>query len=155
MMELHEEVIYPTIEDEISAKKRIFIDDLSKTGGINKSCRRTGLLKEDIVRWRKEDVKFNNEILDTIEIRTENLESALYNQAINGNALANIFLLKSKRPEIYREKPYESVSKVNVGVIMIPKTSSNSEEWELKAKKFLDINTVMSTNLEIENKNEY
>lgn len=72
---------------------------------IGEAIEAAGITRQSLSRWRKTDDEFERRFLDAIETSTELLEGAAYERAISGKSdLLLMFLMKARKPDIYREK---------------------------------------------------
>lgn len=90
----------------ISKKKRDKILQLLKNAGGNiaKTCEGAEIDRSTFYRWRKKDEEFNELVQEILDACTDNVESALYKNALEGNVTAQIFYLKNKRPEVFQDR---------------------------------------------------
>lgn len=77
--------------------KENFLKVLKGNGGnINDACNVTSIGRRTVYVWMDKEEWFKNSIDDIREISVDNVESALYKSAIEGNTTAQIFYLKTQ-----------------------------------------------------------
>tara|TARA_R100000742_G_C4273906_1_gene93658 strand:+ start:384 stop:731 length:348 start_codon:yes stop_codon:yes gene_type:complete len=77
--------------------KKTFLKILKGNGGnINDACNATNIARRTIYVWIEKEKWFKESIEDIRETSVDNVESALYKNAIEGNTSAQIFYLKCK-----------------------------------------------------------
>ena len=77
--------------------KKTFLKILKGNGGnINDACNATNVSRRTIYVWMEKEKWFKDSIDDIREIGVDNVESALYKNAIEGNTTAQIFYLKTQ-----------------------------------------------------------
>ena len=77
--------------------KKTFLKILKGNGGnINDACNATNVSRRTIYVWMEKEQWFKDSIDDIREIGVDNVESALYKNAIEGNTTAQIFYLKTQ-----------------------------------------------------------
>jgi len=91
-------------------RKRAFLDHLRKGASIYEACRHIGVSKNAMYMWRADDETFQEEWDEAIEQLTDAVESRLYKDAMTpGMTVAQIFWLKTHRPQVYNQRPYAPV----------------------------------------------
>lgn len=85
-------------------RKQRFLEALAGIGTILHSARAAGISPSQVYQWRLKDPKFEAAYLAAKEANTQNLEASAYKRAMEGDTVLTIFLLKSRRPEIYRDR---------------------------------------------------
>ena len=63
-----------------------------------------------IWRWRKDDEEFNNKVMAILDSRTMIVEDALFLNAAKGNLGAQIFYLKNRAKERWKDKIEEDIN---------------------------------------------
>jgi len=80
-----------------------FIAALSEAGTVTEACRKSGVSRTTAYRARQQDEAFALQWADVEEEGTELLEKVAVQRAVDGSDTLMIFLLKSRRPQKYRE----------------------------------------------------
>lgn len=80
-----------------------FLTHLSKTGNILASCRIANISDTHVYKQRKENPEFAARMATAIETALDSLEAVAFERAKSHSDTLLIFLLKSHRPERYRE----------------------------------------------------
>ena len=65
-------------------------------GNIYDACKHTGIGRRTIYEWIEKHQWFKEAVEDIREIAIDNVETACYKNAIEGNATSQIFLLKTR-----------------------------------------------------------
>jgi hypothetical protein len=77
--------------------KKKFIQVLKAcAGNITAACDACNICRDTIYSWQKENPSFKKEMDDIREVIIDNVESALYKNALEGNVVAQIFFLKTQ-----------------------------------------------------------
>jgi hypothetical protein len=104
------QAITPEIVESVTAfplsadRKELFFRSLIATGGhVGKACDLAKISRQRVLQWRSEDAAFARDYEEALEYGTENLEERLYSRALDTDTTAAIFLLKARRPNVYRE----------------------------------------------------
>ena len=103
-------------------KRRIFLESLEEDGNVSKAAKLIGIRRQYAYELKQKDSNFSQEWDEAVNIVLDNLESEIYGRATKGvkssifyqgvecgtkteysDTLA-MFILKSRRPEIYGEK---------------------------------------------------
>lgn len=90
-------------------KMELFLTHLKAGNTAAKSAKLTGVSKVAFYLRRDADPKFHQRWIDSERIGTMHLEDMLYSVALDkkhkGFIPANIFMLKARKPEVYRDGP--------------------------------------------------
>ena len=84
-------------------QKEAFLESLRGGVSISEACKAVNLSRDTIWRWRKKYIGFNHKIFSIIDSRTQTDEAALCANALNGNVTAQIFWLKNRANERWRD----------------------------------------------------
>jgi len=100
-----------TYSTEIREKKRKAILESLKAGSsISQACKAAQVDRTTVWLWRKKSKKFNNKVLAILDSRTQVVEDALYKNALNGNIVAQIFWLKNRAPDRWKDKYDQNIA---------------------------------------------
>lgn len=80
-----------------------FIRALRGGASAREAARLAGVNGTTPYKWRKEHPAFEKKWLEAEEAGTQRLEQVAYRMAAEGNVMLLIFLLKSRRPQVYRD----------------------------------------------------
>lgn len=89
---------------QVRKRQELFLDAFIKTGTILGACRRCGISRETVRQWRLKDKAFEERFQDAELDITETLETKGMSMAMNGDTTMVIFLLKARRPLVYRDR---------------------------------------------------
>lgn len=92
------------------AKATRLLDAFRAGCAIGTSCAQAGISRATYYRWREADPAFAAEADDAIEYGTDVLEDVVFQRAVMTSDTLAIFLLKSRRPEKYRETTRHEIS---------------------------------------------
>lgn len=96
-------------EDIKNRKKSIIVQSLQLNGGnITNAAKAAKVSRMSIYRWADADPDFKLRMEEAMAGHIDRVEGALYKNAIEGNTTAQIFYLKSKRPQVWNKKQVES-----------------------------------------------
>jgi len=101
-----------------------FLVALAKGATIAEACKTAGIGRRTVYDQRQRDEAFALRWADAIEEGTEALESEAQRRAMEGSDTLMIFLLKARRPEVYRER-----MTVDQRVSIQPPTAAELERW--------------------------
>lgn len=94
-----------TPEKDIKANnQRVFVEQLVKGQTITAAAKAAGICRRTAYSWRESDKTFAEAWDDALEIGTEKLETEATRRALEGSDTLLIFLLKARRPKVYRER---------------------------------------------------
>lgn len=85
-------------------QKETFLTSLDNGASIKKSCNAAGITEMTIWRWRKRSKDFESQILTILDSRTQTVEDALFVNAVKGNVIAQIFWLKNRGKDRWKDK---------------------------------------------------
>ena len=108
----------PKISKEIKErKKEAFLKSLDGGVPITKACEEANISRNAIWEWRKKSKRFDNKVNSIIDSRTQSVEDALFSSAVKGNVAAQIFWLKNRAKERWKDKfEYDIPGDINVKV---------------------------------------
>ena len=108
----------PKISKEIKEQKiEAFLKSLEGAVSISDACKAANVSRNTIWEWRKKSKRFDNKVLSIIDSRTQSIEDALYSTAIKGNVAAQIFWLKNRAKDRWKDKfEYDIPGDINVKV---------------------------------------
>lgn len=124
-------------KDRIEEAKAAFLQEYERNGcNISAAARRAGIDRKSIYNWSNPDMPqydqaFAEKMADLTEEVCDNVESAMYKTALDGNVTAQVFILTNRRPQNWR-----SSSQVQVTGNMSHKVSHGSFTYE-EAKSLL------------------
>lgn len=98
-----------TIETK-NRQKEAFLVSLERGSSISESCEAAHVSRATIWRWRKRSKGFNNKTLSILDSRTQSVEDALYASALKGNVVAQIFWLKNRASDRWKDVKEVGVS---------------------------------------------
>jgi adenine-specific DNA methylase len=81
-----------------------FLEAFASGTTVVEACRLSGLATSTVYTMRKRDEEFAARWADALEQGTEMLEAEARRRAMKSSDLLMIFLLKARRPEVYRER---------------------------------------------------
>jgi hypothetical protein len=81
-----------------------FLQVLGEGATVAEACRAAGMSRSTAYDRRDRDEQFRHAWADAVEAGTEALEAEARRRAMEGSDTLMIFLLKARRPEIYRER---------------------------------------------------
>jgi hypothetical protein len=84
-------------------KHHAFIHALAGGSSVRAACEAAGISKTAAFGWRRDDPDFAAAWDEAIEAGTETLEDEAVRRALAGSDTMLIFLLKARRPTVYRE----------------------------------------------------
>lgn len=85
-------------------KKAAMLVALSKTGNVSAAARAADISRSTHYEWMETDPAYREAAAEAFEVAIEVLEAAARQRALHGSDTLMIFLLKSLRPERYRER---------------------------------------------------
>lgn len=91
------------IKETRNRQKEAVLESLEKGASIKDACEYAGISRMTVWRWRKESKLFKVEVLSIIDSRTQTVEDALYISGIKGNVKAQIFWLKNRGGDRWKD----------------------------------------------------
>ena len=85
------------------SRLKAVIRSIRKGSSINAACLAAGIDVVSFWRWRKKDPKLDHLVKTTYDSRIQIVEDALYKAALEGNITAQIFFLKNRQPNRWRD----------------------------------------------------
>lgn len=83
-------------------KERV-LESLEKGASTKDACEYAGVSRMTVWRWREESKLFKVRVLSIIDSRSQTIEDALYTSAIKGNVTAQIFWLKTRGGDRWKD----------------------------------------------------
>lgn len=84
-------------------KREAFLAAIAAGRSIAAACQAAGIARSAAYRWRDEDGEFAVAWDEALEVGTERLEDEAVRRALDGSDTMLIFLLKARKPQMYRE----------------------------------------------------
>lgn len=105
--------------------KLIYLEDLCRNGATMQDIAKViGISKTTLYKWQKESELIYKALTTGKDIADALVENALFTKAISGNVLAQIFWLKNRRPDKWRDKVEHEIQadteNEQFGVVFIP-----------------------------------
>lgn len=85
-------------------KRKKFLEHLRKTANVTAASKLIGLTRRRMYQIRDEDEDFAKQWDEVIDEALDNLEAKCFEEAMDGSTPDRLFLLKCRRPEIYRDR---------------------------------------------------
>ena len=85
------------------AQKAEFLAQLRLKGMVHAAALVAGINRKSVYNWRAKDPKFRAAWDEALEDNTDVLEESAYQRALAGDTTLTIFLLKARRPDVYRD----------------------------------------------------
>ena len=85
-------------------QKEVFLESLQNGTSIVKACQAADIAVVTAWRWRKNSKAFDDKVLAAFESRTQVAEDALYKNVIKGNVVAQIFWLKNRAQDRWKDR---------------------------------------------------
>jgi hypothetical protein len=83
-----------------------FFEVFEDSGLVVEAAKAAGISRTQVYRTKAEDEDFAARWAEVEEWSTEQLEQIAYKRAADGDTTLVIFLLKARRPDVYRESQY-------------------------------------------------
>jgi hypothetical protein len=109
------------------SKKELFLGAVAEGKSIAASARIAGIARSIVYDWRATDPEFAKEWADAVETGTDALEDLARKQA-KVTPVMTMFLLKARRPEIYKERVYNEHTGKDGGPIQSEDVTSAGDE---------------------------
>lgn len=81
-----------------------FLEAFAQLGTVVAACAATNIGRRTVYTWRDDDPDFAARWREAEEDATQNLEAEAVRRATSGSDVLLIFLLKARRPAVYRER---------------------------------------------------
>lgn len=89
---------------------RVILKSIKKGSSINAACKAASLDVSTFWHWRRKDGRLDELVKSIYESRVAIVEDALYKSALDGNVTAQIFFLKNRAMDRWRDKQEQEVS---------------------------------------------
>lgn len=100
----------PTLDYWKSKEGLILIAGWARDGLTNEEiARRMEIDVRTLYRWQKKEVAISNSLKSGKEVVDYAVEGSLLKNALSGNVTAQIYWLKNRRPDKWREQPKEDI----------------------------------------------
>jgi len=93
----------PLLPSVTAKRKKMFLEKLRKFETVTHAAEAAGVRRKTVYEWRKNDPEFARAIDEVFEDVTDELEKEAHRRAKDGSDTLLIFLLKARRPAMYRE----------------------------------------------------
>jgi hypothetical protein len=103
-----------------------FLQVLAETPSVKAACVAAGVSRMTAYRYRTEDAEFAEQWHDAIRQSVDDLEAVAFKLAAEGDSSLIQFILKSHRPEIYRDTQRHEVGLLG-GVVLLPPKEKGDE----------------------------
>lgn len=103
-----------------------FLNALKKTPSVKHSCLAAGVSRSTVYRQRETDAAFAEKWDENIAGAVDDLEVVAFKLASEGDSRLIEFLLKSHRPQVYRDIQRHEVG-VAGGIILLPAKAEGNE----------------------------
>ena len=101
-------------------KVAAFLMSLRQGASVLKASKGAQVEYSTIWRWRQKYKEFNEEVLSILDSRTQIVEDALYLNAAGGNVIAQIFWLKNRGKDRWKDKQeHEHSGEVNLKPLQV------------------------------------
>jgi transposase-like protein len=87
-----------------SKNREAFIGALREGYSIAHAAKLTGVGRQSVYEWRRDDESFANDWDSAVEVGTDSLEDEAIKRARSGSDTLLIFLLKARRPNKYKDR---------------------------------------------------
>jgi len=85
-------------------QQKAFLESMDRGTSIKKASEAAGVTVVSIWRWRRDDKDFDDKVTAVLNSRTQVVEDALYLNAAGGNVAAQIFWLKNRAKDRWKDK---------------------------------------------------
>ena len=87
-------------------KRRIesVLESLGEGTSFLKACKAADINQATFWRWRQKDKELDQQVIQVLDSRTQTVEDALYVGATKGNVVAQIFWLKNRARDRWKDK---------------------------------------------------
>lgn len=84
-------------------QKEAFLISIGRGSSISESCEAAHVNRTTVWRWREKYKAFGNKVLFVLDSRTQTVEDVLYASALKGNVHAQIFWLKNRASDRWKD----------------------------------------------------
>jgi hypothetical protein len=110
------------LPDSLTPQKRQALLAYIEYGTVTAAMRVTGLSRQTWYDWKRDDEVFLATVADVEEAVADDLEQECIRRAKDGDTTLLIFLLKGKRPALYRDKVEHSAdTKLLEAIVAVPR----------------------------------
>lgn len=94
------------VKKGLSVLQRKFLTAYEQDPFISRAASAAGIQRRSVWRWRKDDPVFAEAFAEAEELATQSLEEEALRRARSSSDTLLIFMLKAKRPEVYKDRVY-------------------------------------------------
>jgi len=91
-------------------KTEAILESLKAGTSFTKACKAAEVDTSTFWLWRQADKRLNEKVLEVLDSRTQIVEDALFKSALGGNITAQIFWLKNRAPDRWKDRYEGQVS---------------------------------------------
>ena len=100
-------------------KSKKVIAALREGKGVQRAADEVGVTRKTIYNWKDQHPDFAQQFEDAQEGVTDGIEMTVIQKALSGDVTAGIFMLKSRRREVYGEKWQGEITGKDGGPVLI------------------------------------
>ena len=115
-----------------------FLEALAASPNVSAACRNTGIGRKTAYDARDSDPEFAEKWDEALESAVDDLAAEAFTRAKAGSDVLTIFLLKSHRPEVYRESTKQEIVGANGGPLQVQPTTPDLSKLTDAQLKTLD-----------------
>lgn len=120
---VHPVVVSKKRTEKTKRLQALVLGGLEQNGGhIQKACEAAKITRQAYHKWTKNDPEFFEKARAIIDGKIDNVEWALYKNAMEGHVTAQIFYLKNKRPE-----EWQDVNRIDARVAVVDLSRAEKE----------------------------
>lgn len=103
-----------------------FLASLRETPNVKAACAAAGVSRQTVYRTRDADLAFREEWQSALDASVDELEARAFQLALEGDSRLVEFMLKSHRPNVYKDTTRHEVGLLG-GIVILPPTRAGSE----------------------------
>lgn len=137
--------------------KEDFLIAYEETGFVREAARIAEISTTQVYRTKRQDPEFAAKFAEITLDQIEQLEEEAYRRSINGSDILLMFLLRSRKPEVYNDKTKKAEVTVTINSDLMANAQEQLEQWKreqlpsptVRPEDLPDMITLDSENVEV------
>lgn len=96
------------------------LESFAKGASVVKACNEANITWNTFYKWRRSYKRFDKKVVDVLNSRTQVVEDALFKSALGGNVVAQIFWLKNRASDRWKDRYNQEISGNVEFVVKLP-----------------------------------
>ncbi len=116
----------PGTSKRIERWQQRFLESLREVPNVTTACAAAGVSRQAVYRTRDADSAFRDDWQAALDASVDELEARAFQLALEGDSRLVEFMLKSHRPNVYKETQRHEVGLLG-GIVLLPAKTEGAE----------------------------